>query len=425
MRPVSSGHRVTISMRLERRLVLLRVLSSWFVAAMAAGILLRTRGHLLDLVTTRIDHCPQLGCDFLQHYLPQARLLFGDGLVFGWVYPPLLGLILRPLTGLADTAALRVWMGLQCALAAVLVVQCRTLLAARGRWTSWALALALVVTSLPVVHNLKWGQVSVLVAVGAWAALRQRGRLAIVLLGFLGALKLYPLVYAAAPLLRRELRFVVRSVFFAIAIGVLLPALVLGIGTTLEYFGAALAWRPDITAYLGGQALWPSLGRWFVNGRSTGLESDGSAALLVDLGIAGATGFATVARWILVLTPSVALTWVTLRRLRRPGLSTDVAVATTLVTATLAVGPGWHHYFAFLPLVLAVCLRSDAPRPRLLAIASWSITALPLVLLADAPRFYFHYSAWGGTTLAALLAGWALWTVPSDGDTAPPRPGRG
>ena len=384
----------------------------WICGAIALAALLRANVHAPDLVVTRIDHCPEIGCDFVHHYLPQARQLFSERgeLVFGWVYPPFLALALQVLTPLSDAAALRVWMFLQFASAAWLVVQCRGALRPTGRWTSWAAAFTLVALSLPVVHAVKWGQVSLPVAVVAVYALQHRGRLAAALLGGLAALKLYPLVYCVRPFLRREFRFIAVVLAWMAGAGILLPLVVLGPQATWRFFQAALHVRLDTVAYLGGQALWPTFVRWFVDGRHAGLEAAGSRALLVSLGGLGFDSAGGVLRLALSLAPAVVVGWITLQRLRRADLEPRAAAALLLVTTGLCLPPGWHHYFAFLPFVIAIVL-GDARRGTAafaLAIAAWVLAALPLLLLADVPGIYFHASAWGCTTFAALAAWLAL-----------------
>ena len=74
-----------------------------------------------------------------------------------------------------------------------------------------------------------------------------------------------------------------------------------------------------------------------------------------------------------------------------------------MLALTLSIQPGWHHYFAFLPFAQAVALRRSGPGSRSggLALVSIALTTLPTLMLEQS--LAFQYSAWGGTTLAALL----------------------
>jgi drug/metabolite transporter superfamily protein YnfA len=107
------------------------------------------------------------------------------------------------------------------------------------------------------------------------------------------------------------------------------------------------------------------------------------------------------------LAASLAVLVVTAMRLRREA-SPAHGAALCLTGVTLVAPPGWHHYFAFLPFAQAVALGSprSSPAPRVTAAVSWVMSAAPLALLGAFDRVYFIYSAWGGTTVAALLV-WA------------------
>jgi hypothetical protein len=367
--------------------------------------------------------------------LPQARQLRGE-LVFGWVYPPLLALVLQPLAGLDDAAALGVWMLLQWVAAGALLFACRQALRACGRWTSWAGAVALCVPSLPLLHAIKWGQVSTFVAAGAvWAlcgaAWRRDGEgardagggasagartRAGATLGVLAALKLYPAAYVVLAVLRRELRTLAWAAGTALALGIVVPLVVLGPATTWRYFAAALAVRWDIVGYLGGQALWPTLVRLLVTRRHTGLESEGNSPLLLSLGSVGTDSAAALARTWLLMLPALALGAVTLRALwrARHAASTRAETALLLLVAiALCLAPGWHHYFAFLPVAMAVLLGHPrcTPRRGALVAVAWLMTALPVFALARGPESYLRASQWGCTTWAALAVWWALFDV--------------
>lgn len=162
-------------------------------------------------------------------------------------------------------------------------------------------------------------------------------------------------------------------------------------------------------AGLGGQGLLPSLTRWFVDGRHIGWPVNPGP--LVARMPPGSTGY------VLRLAVVAALVGLGYRRLRDRRLHPSVAAALCLLTVTLALEPSWHHYFTFLPFAQAVALGRArlSPAAGWLALGSWAVSALPLLLLHDLPGIYFQYSAWGGTTVAALLAWAALWSL---GDSA-------
>jgi hypothetical protein len=116
-------------------------------------------------LNARLDHCPVWSCDLVRHFLPQASLLSTSPgtLGRGWLYPPLFALLLRPFAAMPEAWAVAVWTGLNAAAAI-----CLAMLAPRR-----GLGLALVASSLPVWHALKWGQPSLLLVLGcAWGLSR-------------------------------------------------------------------------------------------------------------------------------------------------------------------------------------------------------------------------------------------------------------
>ena len=84
----------------------------------------------------------------------------------------------------------------------------------------------------PVLHNLKWGQVSILILAAAGGAFvayaRDRKNLAALLLGVAAGIKGYPLVFLGWFVARGDLRFVLRAVIACLVTLVVLPAIVMG-----------------------------------------------------------------------------------------------------------------------------------------------------------------------------------------------------
>jgi alpha-1,2-mannosyltransferase len=105
-----------------------------------------------------------------------------------FTYPPFAGLIFLPLTGVPPTALQVGW-----TLATAGAVLALAVLAGR-RWPAPALALVLML-SAPVSSNLKYGQVSLFLAVLVVADVLHRGRWQGVLIGIAAAVKLTPLIF--------------------------------------------------------------------------------------------------------------------------------------------------------------------------------------------------------------------------------------
>ena len=140
------------------------------------------KGEFIDALFVGIDHCPMLSCDFQRHYLPQVEklVLKENGFVNGWFYPPLLAILLIPFQALPNPEIL--WslflVGLSVALAYT------THKYSKGVF-SLSTVFLLICISLPVIHCLKWGQISILIALGLIIALNTQGYFAGAVLGFL------------------------------------------------------------------------------------------------------------------------------------------------------------------------------------------------------------------------------------------------
>lgn len=370
----------------------------------AALLLLLCWSPALSANLARLDHCPYLACDFQVVYLPQARRLY-EGFVHGdWNYPPLLAILLQPLAFLSTPAAVWAWSLLQLGLLAAQAGLCAQILPGERR-ERWAAGLALCLLCLPVIHSLKWGQVSLGIGLAAAYALRSGGPAA-ALIGIGAAIKLYPGLWLAG--LWRDRRALGWGIGAALA-GLALPALLLPAAQMQQFQEAVLrhqlahhAGALVSAASLGGQGLQVSLIRWFIDGSTFGGADH--APLLVPL-----PGAITAAGLLPLIGVPVGM---------RSG-DPDRRAAHLLCGLSLALQPAWHHYFSFLPFVWAVGLRDGR---RGLTLASVAMSALPLALLPWSEQAYYLYTAWGGTTLSALLAWAALIRPPSSpgsGGSAP------
>ena len=131
--------------------------------------------------------CQSLGCDF-RTYHAQAQNLFARDTVFDpyWLYPPMAAVMFAPFGLLPEHPARFVWMGINAGLGVVLFHWCAGQFTSLSRTGRWSAAFVLCALSWPLIDCYKWGQVSLLIAVVAIAALR-RGRAW--LLGFAVSIK--------------------------------------------------------------------------------------------------------------------------------------------------------------------------------------------------------------------------------------------
>ena len=224
---------------------------------LGAGLILGSYWLLwgsIDGFVNAIDHGEQLFGDFQRFYYPMGEVLFAEKWpVRGYYYTSFFALGLSLVALLPLAAATVLWGFLQVGWAAVFYyVSGRYLLglSARGMMVYWLLLLA----SFPLLHNFKWGQVSVLVTLGVVAAfaLHQRGRSALggIALALVTCIKYYPGAFVVYFLVRRDGRFLAAFGIGLLGFYCLLPAALLGPGDWWYFERASAQSLPEAARLL-------------------------------------------------------------------------------------------------------------------------------------------------------------------------------
>ncbi len=310
----------------------------YLVLGLAAGLLaLKLLFHDLAGFHARMDFDGGSLEDFRDFYYPTGRTILTSGeATGGFLYPPSFALALAPLGRLDEETAVTLWAALELAATAAVIALGLALL--RPSPPLYGAGVFIALTSVPLAHNLHWGQVSSFIALLLLGALacERRGRQgpATVLIALAGAIKLYPLLYLTLPALRREWSRVGQGLLLALVLIVLLPALILGPAGTGEFLSrmlhGLLERRAELFAADNAQALGPVLGRW--------LGWDG-----------------TWPAWL-----GVAATLALLPFLRKAAQRPLLGFAALSLTLPLFVEPHWPHYFTLLPFAeLLVLARGD------------------------------------------------------------------
>lgn len=320
--------------------------------AIAAGWLVycRLTFHSLARFMAVVDHCPVTFCDFANHYLPMGRqILAGTGPVPGFLYPPFFALLLLPFAPLPDAVATFAWGAVQAALAGLLLVAPLWLIRRPGLGEA-ALCVFLSVSAFPMLHNFKWGQVSVLITLCVLGALAlwQRGRpvAAGLLLAFATSIKLYPAWFALALLARRDWRALASFAAFCVLFLGVVPALALGPSATLRFYqdgGTLLRLGLDLQVNdVNAQSLQGLLTRFCYS-----VNSPWPTTLSLFEPI----------RWS-VLAISLPAAWLWLRRREGGEVPAFLVLFATLPFVTPT---SWPHYFVYLPAAFVYLLHA---RPR-------------------------------------------------------------
>lgn len=359
--------------------------AGFFVIAILAG---RGIAALAEL-----DHTTGLLVDF-EVYWSQARELIGGGerLSDRWLYPAFAALVLLPFGTLKlGTAKALLWC-VQGALTLSLVRLCYARLSGLPPLVRWLSGSGLVLHSLPVLHCLKWGQLSLLVVTLALVALPKSRWTSAFMLATAANLKAYPSVYAALYVARCDARAFLRFVIAALLIGVAAPLAMLG---------------PHVCEAMWFRCLAGVVGL----GRFTGVDSQSLSALVHKLWW-GADGWECTVAALALSGVFVGLTWMRVRRGREEPVTNEDVVAIVLCAA-LVCNPAWVHYFVVLPVAQATLIgrsRQDRAAAWLCAL-SILISAAATILATVSRTGFVSVERYGLVTVAASACLIGIWCI--------------
>ena len=366
------------------------------------GILLLVLPWLLhgfswpEVVAGQLGHCPKQNCDFLNHYLPQAQRIAQNisDLQDGWFYPPTLAIVLEPLLFFSESTISTIWTCFNVIVMLGICVLGVQTLPNKNNALLWSLAL--VSTSMPVLSSIKWGQISLLIVFLCWWSLsnlhqNKHEGLSGIAIGMASALKGFPAVYLLWPLWKKNIQSILFFVGSFLGIGLLLPLLRIGWEQTKTHYVNMLhagQWIQHIAPRWGGQALSPSMHRWFVVGDHM---MDESPALLLSI--------PDMLYPVIFLSTVLGMSFLVLRRLSTHPLP----VVLLFCWLGLLFSPGWQHYFGFLPLCMLSLWHRTSSRGKVGIVVAATIERIPILLLGSVSHIYYDASAYGTTTIATIL----------------------
>ena len=366
------------------------------VIGVAAFVLcgLALRGPVQAL--TPLDHYPGVLVDF-GIYRAQAEMLLQEqqSLVDEWLYPPAAALLFLGFGNISETLARAYWGVLQLLFVALLATSAAQSLGRMPRGLRVACALGLTCASLPVLHCLKWGQLSSLIVLLSLHGLTRPGWRGAWLLGAAASLKFYPLLYVLRYPLGGEYRQLLRVAVTCIVIGVMAPLLLLGVDTTLMLTARAIhssISELGVSPGVASQTLAELVDKFFAPGLVPG-----TSALVFEL--------PDSVRGVLRPVLSLSLVGVSVYRLRGRATSDRFAAITLLLAFAIVLRPAWVHYFVILPVAQAELLgnRRSGTASRLLFALSFATAALPVVAFLANPDWFYVGQRVGVTTVSALL----------------------
>jgi len=334
------------------------LLLAQIAVGLACVLVLRTKWHTTREFVLAIDHGDLLFADFVHHYYPTVT----DGLrhgapAGGFFYPAGFAALLAPLALVGAGAAKVLWGVLQLAC----LVYAGTTLVSAAVTRRPLLALvgtALTMTSVPILHNLKWGQVSlpILAAVGGACVQYARGRRNVpaALLAIAAGIKGYPLAFLGTYVARRDVSFVARAAAACFITLVVWPAIVMGPAHALFFqrvstnavMGAADGVLKDFNSQYAPAVLGRYQGGW--------------DAMAVDVRAMGELGC------MVALLAIAALVWVVARSsaLRLSGRRDLLCFVLIACSIPFWLRTSWSHYFVHLPLAQVLLAGMLAERQR-------------------------------------------------------------
>lgn len=334
--------------------------------------------HDRDTFHGRMDHNNGAIEDFKNFYYPAGATVMEYKRPWpGFLYPPTLAILLGPLAQLDPYDAASVWWMLTLAFTLALVAVSMAL----ARATPWIAFLGGIIagTSVPILHNAHWGQMStpivLLVFIAALLDSRGRGRAAVACIAIAGSLKFYPLLLLLVPAMRGEWKRVLEGLVFAGLLMVALPAVFLGASGMTGFYEAAF----------------DQLG----NRRNLAYQAENAGALAPHLSRSfffqylDPVFLRLIAVWV----------WVTVLVVNhRVFLDRRLGYPLCLAFLALLVEPHWPHYFVWLPFFQVVALQD---RAYLRAAVSIAATNVQFFLVFPHPR---DYGDLGILLLAGLIA---------------------
>jgi len=209
----------------------LRALLQLLAFACGLGLLAFEYRDVMTFVRA-IDHGELLFADFVFHYYPTVERSLREGApAGGFFYPAAFATLIAPL-GMVSLDTARVIWGLVLLAAALVSIFVLPRITCPRNPGLWPLGTLLGTTSAPLMHNLKWGQVSILLlvlgVVGFRAYATRPRSLSAALLALATGIKGYPIVTLGYFAFRRDFRACLRLLAAFGLVLCVLPAIVMG-----------------------------------------------------------------------------------------------------------------------------------------------------------------------------------------------------
>lgn len=351
---------------------------------------------------TAIDRSPQFMYDFISHYYPMGKqILQNPSPVEGYFYTSFFALLIEPISKPNISVAMFIWGIIQVLCLMILCVFSIRSIPNLPKIGA-VLYIGLCLTSFPILHNMKWGQVSLLITVciiaAFFAAKQNKKILAGILLGFTTAIKLYPLYFIVYFILKRDIRTCIAFGLSSLSFYFFLPSIILGFDNWLTFEKTTneaiinLGWvsRDVNSQYIVHVGL-----RWF------NFIFDRPAGEIIS-------GYLTAIGYILALS-CIMCAWLLQKNTFSEKHSLSLVPLFLLIP--FAIKTSWPHYFVYLPFCqTAILWYFFSSHDHQLKIHGKVLYVLPILSMILSSIFCFNsffnwsiYNTYGLLFLSNLL----------------------
>lgn len=362
----------------------------------------RLHWQTLQNFVEAMDHCDRLFCDFFKVFYRMGETVFTERIPFkGFYYSPFAALLFHFLGRLPRMDALEIWGVAQ--LAAAVAVYLSWEPALRKKSLSFGLLyMFLLFTAFPLLHNFKWGQVSIFLTLAVFLTMGayRSGRwlLAAFWLAFAVSIKFYPAIFLAYFVFKRDVKFLAAFAFFAGLLGVVIPAVFIGPRETVIFYLRIFETAGIRFALDGGAGALNSQYISLVVMRLLGAPGGGAWLAAIQAGA------------LMVLCVTLALVFLT----AASNLEHRLQWAFLLLFASFPffIPTSWPHYFIHLPALQAWALFAVAGSgalqrvKRVLVIISAVLSNIVFFNIIDDRQFYVGVGFLFWSNLALMIAAW-------------------
>lgn len=289
-----------------------------------------------------IDRSPQFMYDFIYHYYPMGKQILENPIpVEGYFYTAFFALLIEPLSRQTISIATFIWGTIQ-ALSLITLCIFSFFNIPNLKKYNFVFYIGLCITSFPILHNLKWGQVSLLITacvVTAFIAYQHPDKqiFAGVLLGFATAIKLYPALFGIYFILKRDIRTFIYFALSVFSFYFIIPSTILGIEHWYVFEKTAnealldLGW---VSRDINSQYIANVGSRWF------NFVFDRPAGEVIS-------GYLTTIGYILAIS-CIVCAWI-LAQQSTSSKRYNLSLASLFLLIPFVIKTSWPHYFVYLP----------------------------------------------------------------------------